>query len=44
MLLVVLFPAFCSWELKSRETKDEFGDVISKDEYYLNGTWDGQNT
>ena len=44
MLFVVLFPAFSSWELKTRTMEDEFGDVVSKDNYYINGSWDNEYT
>ena len=39
-----LFPAFSSWELKTRTMEDEFGDVVSKDNYYINGSWDNEYT
>lgn len=37
ILFVVLFPAFCSWQLKTEETYDEFGDVVGRNEYFING-------
>ena len=44
IMLIVLFPIFSSWELKTREVKDEFGDVTSKNDYYINGSWNNQYT
>lgn len=44
MLLAALFPVFSSWEIKTREVKDEFGDVTSKDDYYINGSWNNRQT
>lgn len=43
-LFIVMFPIFGSWELKTREVKDEFGDVTSKNDYYINGSWNDQYT
>lgn len=43
-LLVVLLPTVSSWEMETREVKDEFGDITSEDDYYIEGSWNDKYT